>query len=63
MIIPAIDTVQVPKTDPAWVNFVSGAGVGVLVPTEAEGEGVGVAAPPQIQLAEVTQDGLRQALT
>ena len=46
MMIPAIEMVQVPATEPAWVSLVSGVGLGV--------------APAQRQLAEVTHDGLRQ---
>lgn len=48
MIIPATEIVQVPKTDPAWVNFVIGVGVGALVPN-----GVGDGVTLQIQLADV----------
>ena len=46
MTSPAMEMVQVPATDPACVKLVAGVGVGPVT--------------VQAQLAEVTQDGLRQ---
>ena len=45
MMMPAMEMVQVPATDPAWVSLVRGVGLGV--------------APAQRQLVAVTHDGLR----
>ncbi len=46
MTSPAMEIVQVPATEPAWVRLVAGVGVGPVT--------------VQTQLLEVTHDGFRQ---